>query len=330
CYLKAPKKSNSLLEIISVNPEYEKFIVDPEYEVNSKDLKTFQVLGDGAFGRVYYGELRTNNKVIKCAVKTLTSAKGAQQRESFLKEANIMKAFVNCHHIVKLIGIVSVENPVLVLMEYMVNGDLKNYLRLNRPDSDENPNPRVPTISRIFQMAIEIADGMAYLAARKFVHRDLAARNCMVAEDLTVKIGDFGMTRDIYDADYYRKMNNCLIPVRWMSPESLKDGLFTTYSDIWAYGVVLCEIVTLGAQPYQGYSNELVLKNVIKGMRLPEPENCPRKLLVVLYINCLFCPLANNAILLAPTPEGQALVHGDHGIPAAAVEPVVQREVLLP
>lgn len=55
-------------------------------------------------------------------------------------------------------------------------------------------------------MAIEVADGMAYLSASKHVHRDLAARNCMVASDLTVKIGDFGMTKDVYETDYYRKL----------------------------------------------------------------------------------------------------------------------------
>lgn len=90
-----------------------------------------------------------------------------------------------------------------------------------------------PSIKRIRQMAIEIADGMAYLADKKYVHRDLAARNCMVAKDLTVKIGDFGMTRDIYETDYYRKGGKGLLPVRWMAPESLKDGVFTSQSDVW-------------------------------------------------------------------------------------------------
>lgn len=90
-----------------------------------------------------------------------------------------------------------------------------------------------PSLSKMIQMAGEIADGMAYLNANKFVHRDLAARNCMVAEDFTVKIGDFGMTRDIYETDYYRKGGKGLLPVRWMSPESLKDGVFTTHSDVW-------------------------------------------------------------------------------------------------
>lgn len=117
-----------------------------------------------------------------------------------------MKGF-DTTHVVKLLGVCSSGQPTLVVMELMANGDLKGYLRAHRPDRDslEGPTPQPPSLRRIYQMAIEIADGMAYLTAKKFVHRDLAARNCMVAEDLTVKIGDFGMTRDIYETDYYRK-----------------------------------------------------------------------------------------------------------------------------
>lgn len=44
---------------------------------------------------------------------------------------------------------------------------------------------------------------------------------------------DFGMTRDIYETDYYRKGGKGLLPVRWMAPESLKDGVFTAHSDCW-------------------------------------------------------------------------------------------------
>ena len=68
-------------------------------------------------------------------------------------------------------------------------------------------------------------------------YRDLAARNCLVSSynpsTMVVKIGDFGLARDIYKNDYYRKEGEGLLPVRWMSPESLVDGVFTTQSDIW-------------------------------------------------------------------------------------------------
>lgn len=94
--------------------------------------------------------------------------------------------------------------PVLVCMELMEKGDLKNYLRNCRDPAKSRAEFPAPTEDQMRLMSCQIADGMAYLAAKKFVHRDLAARNCMVSHDRTVKIGDFGMTRDIYETDYYR------------------------------------------------------------------------------------------------------------------------------
>ncbi|KAG7198161.1 hypothetical protein KM043_005580 [Ampulex compressa] len=267
--------------ITTVNPEYVPAVYVPdEWEMPRENIVIGNSLGNGSFGMVYEGivmDVGKGKPKVRCAVKTVNSTATDRERVEFLNEASVMKAF-NTHHVVRLLGVVSKVQPTLVVMELMVNGDLKRYLRSHRPDTCEDFTKEPPTLKRILQMAIEIADGMAYLAAKKFVHRDLAARNCMVAEDLTVKIGDFGMTRDIYETDYYRKGTKGLLPVRWMAPESLKDGVFTSFSDVWSYGVVLWEMVTLASQPYQGLSNEQILRYVIEGGVMERPENCPDSL----------------------------------------------------
>ncbi|ESO89642.1 hypothetical protein LOTGIDRAFT_51396, partial [Lottia gigantea] len=280
-FAKESELANNL--IVSHNPNYfpagDVYIPD-DWEVDRDKIELIREIGEGSFGMVYEGiatDLPPYKGPMNIAVKTVNDQAGVQDKMNFLKEACIMKAF-SCFHVVKLLGVVSQGQPAYVIMELMKNGDLKNYLRSHRPDVEDNNGAPPPTLKEILQMAGEIADGMAYLADKKFVHRDLAARNCMVAEENTVKIGDFGMTRDIYMTDYYRKGGKGLLPVRWMAPESLKDGIFTTMSDVWSYGVVLWEMATLAAQPYQGLSNEEVLRYVSEGKFMEKPEGCPDRL----------------------------------------------------
>uniref|UniRef100_UPI00358E24DE insulin-like growth factor 1 receptor n=1 Tax=Myxine glutinosa TaxID=7769 RepID=UPI00358E24DE len=267
----------------SVNPEYfstaDVYIPD-EWEVERENVRMQRELGQGTFGMVYEGMTRNivwDEEETRVAIKTVNETASTRERYEFLNEASVMKSF-NCHHVVRLLGVVSQSQPILVIMELMTRGDLKSYLRSLRSEAEEKLDSPSPSLQEMLQMAGEIADGMAYLNAKKFVHRDLAARNCMVAEDYAVKIGDFGMTRDIYETDYYRKGGKGLLPVRWMSPESLKDGVFTTHSDVWSFGMVLWEIATLAEQPYQGMSNEQVLKFVMDGGLLEKPTSCPQRL----------------------------------------------------
>ncbi|XP_022081965.1 proto-oncogene tyrosine-protein kinase ROS-like [Acanthaster planci] len=244
-------------------------------------LKLITFLGSGAFGEVFEG-LALNihgpdSGETRVAVKTLKQGATDQEKEEFLKEAVLMGNFHD-KNILGLLGVCLDNDPQFIILELMEGGDLLSYLRGARGTSI---TPCRLSPLDLTDIVIDVAKGCRYLESLKFVHRDLAARNCLVstkdylAPDRSVKIGDFGLARDIYKSDYYRKEGEGLLPVRWMSPEALMDGVFTTQSDVWAFGVLVWEVMTLGQQPYPARTNVEVLHYVTAGGRLDRPDNCP-------------------------------------------------------
>uniref|UniRef100_A0A673C9N3 Tyrosine-protein kinase receptor n=1 Tax=Sphaeramia orbicularis TaxID=375764 RepID=A0A673C9N3_9TELE len=240
-------------------------------------------LGEGAFGKVFLAEcynLSPDQEKILVAVKTLKEA-SENARKDFHREAELLTNLQH-EHIVTFYGVCVESDPLIMVFEYMKHGDLNKFLRSHGPDAvlmaeGQTTRPVELTQSQMLHIAQQIASGMVYLASQHFVHRDLATRNCLVGENLLVKIGDFGMSRDVYSTDYYRVGGHTMLPIRWMPPESIMYRKFTTESDVWSLGVVLWEIFTYGKQPWYQLSNNEVIECITQGRVLQRPRTCPKE-----------------------------------------------------
>ncbi|GJQ75466.1 hypothetical protein Trydic_g17556 [Trypoxylus dichotomus] len=122
--------------------------------------------------------------------------------------------------------------------------------------------------------ALQIAKGMEHLEKIPITHRDLAARNILINEQKVLKISDFGLSRK----GPYINNKTKKLPLRWMAIESIEDHVYDNKSDVWSFAVVLWEIATLGAFPYEKIPDSMMLYYLQNGKRLYRPEVCTDEL----------------------------------------------------
>uniref|UniRef100_A0A8K9WLK5 Tyrosine-protein kinase RYK n=1 Tax=Oncorhynchus mykiss TaxID=8022 RepID=A0A8K9WLK5_ONCMY len=241
------------------------------------------VLHEGTFGRIFHGVLLDEKDPAKekqCFVKTVKDHASEVQVTMMLTESCKLRGL---HHR-NLLPICHVcteegEKP-MVLLPYMDWGNLKLFLRQCK--LAEANNPQAISQQDLVHMAIQIACGMSYLSRREVIHKDLASRNCVIDDSMQVKICDNALSRDLFPMDYHCLGDNENRPVRWMALESLLNHDFSSASDVWAFGVTLWELMTLGQTPYIDIDPFEMAAYLKDGYRIAQPINCPDELFAVM------------------------------------------------
>ncbi|KAI5089137.1 tyrosine-protein kinase receptor Tie-2 precursor [Silurus meridionalis] len=241
------------------------------------DIKFQDVIGEGNFGQVLKARIKKDGLRMDAAIKRMKEYASKDDHRDFAGELEVLCKLGHHPNIINLLGACEHRGYLYLAIEYAPHGNLLDFLRKSRVlETDPafaiaNSTASTLTSQQLLHFAADVARGMDYLSQKQFIHRDLAARNILVGENYVAKIADFGLSRG---QEVYVKKTMGRLPVRWMAIESLNYSVYTTNSDVWSYGVLLWEVVSLGGTPYCGMTCAELYEKLPQGYRLEKPLNC--------------------------------------------------------
>uniref|UniRef100_A0A8C4Q164 receptor protein-tyrosine kinase n=1 Tax=Eptatretus burgeri TaxID=7764 RepID=A0A8C4Q164_EPTBU len=242
-----------------------------------QDIKFEDMIGEGNFGQVMKALVKKDGTKINVAIKMLKEFASEDDHRDFAGELEVLCKLGHHPNIINLIGACEHRGYLYIAIEYAAYGNLLDFLRKSRVlETDpafakEHGTASTLSSQQLLQFAMDVAKGMQYLSEKQFIHRDMAARNILVGENYAAKIADFGLSRG---EEVYVKKTMGRLPVRWMAIESLNYSVYTTKSDVWSFGVLLWEIVSLGGTPYCGMTCAELYEKLPQGYRMEKPLNC--------------------------------------------------------
>lgn len=207
-------------------------------------VRLSSLLQEGTFGRVYRG---TYNEAQDVLVKTVGQQANQMQVSLLLQEG--MNLYGACHiGILSVLG-VSIEDHTAPFLLYAAdNGTMNLKLFLQEPIA------RALTTIQIVKIATNLSSAIGHLHSHGVFHKDIAARNCIIDDDLSVKLTDNSLSRDLFPQDYHCLLDRENRPIKWMPLEALSLRQFSASSDAWSFGVLVWELCTLAKQPYADVS----------------------------------------------------------------------------
>ncbi|XP_067282738.1 ephrin type-A receptor 7 isoform X1 [Pseudorasbora parva] len=238
-------------------------------ELDVSSIKIERIVHTGDFGEVCRGCLKLPSKrELPVAIKTLRAGCSEKQRRSFLTEAGILGQFDHAN-IVRLEGVITRGNTMMIVVESMANGALDAFLRKHEGQL---------TVLQLVDLLSGVASGMKYLTEMGFIHRRLAAHKVLVNCSLDCKVSGFRPLQDEKIEAVYSTLHAGKSLVLWTAPEAIQYHRYSSASDVWSFGILMWEVMSFGERPYWDMGNQDVIKAIEDGFRLPAPLNCPSSL----------------------------------------------------
>ncbi|KAJ6326807.1 hypothetical protein OIU78_013818 [Salix suchowensis] len=233
-------------------------------EIRWEDLQLGEEIGRGSYAAVFRGIWNGSDVAVKIYL-------GNQYKEETLldyqKEIDIMKSLRH-PNVLLFMGAVYSPERLAIVTEFLPRGSLFKTLHKNSPAVD---------IRRRLKMALDVARGMNYLHHRNppILHRDLKSSNLLVDKNWTVKVGDFGLSK-WKDAAFLTAKSGRGTP-QWMAPEVLRNEPSNEKSDVFSFGVILWELMTVSVPWVKLNSLEVVGVVGFMDRRLELPESLDPK-----------------------------------------------------
>ncbi|XP_061844801.1 tyrosine-protein kinase STYK1 [Colius striatus] len=236
---------------------------------------TLQLVKHGHYGSIYRAQLETEHpgKTKTVVLKALKDLANPQEVKNFLGRIKFHNNLGHHKNLVELVGCCVDQVPLYMIMEDMSLGDLLTFLWTCRKDVVTMDGvPYDLTERQVYEVGLQVAAALTYLEQKKLFHGDIAARNVLLHHNFTAKLGGLGLAYEThtYGANLVRRT----VPVKWQAPEQLLKKTPSTKADIWSFGILLYEMVTLGAPPYPEVPPSDILSHLQRRNIMKKPSSC--------------------------------------------------------
>ena len=217
--------------------------------INNIEYKIIKELGKGGFGRVIQALSKSDGK--SYAIKEIPIKNETKEKiESFKNEAIILSKF-NCENIVKYYDSSKKGNNFYILMEFCNGENLRSFI-----DKNMNDNTLIKE-SIIYTLISQICNGIKEMHDKKIIHRDIKPDNIFMNENMIIKIGDFGVSKQLKSYKSYALTTKKLGTEYYAAPEILTKGIYNEKSDIWSLGCIIYELLTLNTYYNDKFMDEI-------------------------------------------------------------------------